>query len=141
MVDVLTPDQRHRNMSRIRARSTGPELAVRAILRKLGFKRYDLHRKSLPGRPDIVLARNRRVIFVHGCFWHRHSCPFGRASPKTNAAFWRDKFEGNVLRDRRSRRALHELGWSFTTVWECQLRYPARVRARLARAIRAENGP
>ena len=135
MVDVLTPDQRRRNMSRIRGRNTAPELAVRAVLRELGFRRYQLHRKALPGCPDIVLTRKRRVIFVNGCFWHRHACSLGSATPKTNTAFWKEEFARNVARDREARLALHELGWGYTTIWECQLDRRARIRDRLARAV------
>jgi DNA mismatch endonuclease (patch repair protein) len=136
MVDVLTPEQRRLNMSRNRGSNTAPELAVRKLLRELGCTGYHLHLTDLPGRPDIVLRRCRRVIFVHGCFWHRHSCVYGQATPKTNTRFWKEKFERNMMRDRQSKRSLHALGWSFTTIWECQLRHPGKVRSRLVHAIR-----
>lgn len=107
-------------MSRIRGRDTKPEVAVRSVLHELGF-RFRLHRKDLPGRPDIVLARHRAVMFVHGCFWHRHArCRFAY-SPKSNIAFWSQKFRSNVIRDRRDRRRLRKLGWRVVVIWECEV--------------------
>lgn len=137
MVDVLTREQRRLNMSRIPGRDTAPELEVRRILRTLGLNKYRLHAKSLPGKPDIVFPRWRRAIFVHGCFWHRHSCPYGRVTPGTNRAFWLSKFDGNKKRDKRCKKELHAAGWHFTTIWECQLKSPSRVRARLALVMRS----
>jgi DNA mismatch endonuclease (patch repair protein) len=137
MVDVLTREQRHLNMRRIRGRDTAPELEVRSILRTLGLNKYRLHAKSLPGKPDIVFPRWRRAIFVHGCYWHRHSCPYGKITPDTNRDFWLRKFESNKRRDRQCKVDLHALGWRFTTVWECQLKSPTQVRARLSHVMRA----
>jgi len=124
-------------MSRIRGQDTAPELTVRRILRTLGLSNYRLHAKSLPGKPDIVFPRWRRAIFVHGCFWHRHACPYGRVMPGTNRSFWLSKFSGNKRRDAQCKRELRAAGWRFTTIWECQLRSPARVRARIAHLIRS----
>lgn len=121
MVDVLTPDQRQRCMSAIRGKNTKPEMLVRHLVHAMGF-RYRLHGRDLPGRPDLVFPRLRKVIFVHGCFWHMHRCRYGQVVPATNAEFWRKKREGNVERDKRTRRELRRLGWGILTVWECQTR-------------------
>jgi len=123
MVDVHTSQQRSFNMSRIRGKDTKPELIVRSLVHQLGF-RFRLHRKDLPGKPDLVLPRLRKVIFVHGCFWHRHRCRYGRVQPKTNAEFWHAKLMGNVERDRRNRKALRKAGWQVLEVWECWTRDP-----------------
>ena len=120
MVDVLTRKQRSFNMSRIRGKNTGPEKTVRSLLHSLGY-RYRLHVNDLPGCPDIVLPKYKALIFVHGCFWHMHSCRFGRVTPKTNAKFWQKKRTGNVERDKQQRRLLRR-AWAVLTVWECQTR-------------------
>jgi DNA mismatch endonuclease (patch repair protein) len=117
-------------MSRIRSRDTAPELQVRSALHRAGY-RFRLHRKDLPGRPDIVLPKHHTVVFVHGCFWHRHKgCVFAYA-PKSRIAFWDEKFRSNVERDFRNTRALRALGWRVITVWECQAATPARWLSRL----------
>ena len=121
MVDVLTPEQRQRCMSAIRGKNTKPEMLVRRLVHAMGF-RYRLHGKDLPGRPDLVFPRLKRVILVHGCFWHMHRCRYGQVVPATNAEFWRKKREGNVERDKRTRRELRRLGWGILIVWECQTR-------------------
>lgn len=125
MTDVHTPEQRSYNMSRIRGRDTKPERIVRSIVHQMGA-RFRLHRKDLPGKPDLVLPGRRQIIFVHGCFWHMHRCRYGRVVPKTNAEFWQTKREGTVQRDRRNRKALREAGWDVLTVWECWTRDPER---------------
>jgi len=121
MTDVLTPEQRSYCMSRIRDRDTKPELAVRRIVHALGF-RYRLHVGSMPGTPDLVFPKHRKVILVHGCFWHRHTCRFGRVRANTNARFWEAKILANKERDRRIRRELRAKGWETRVVWECQTR-------------------
>jgi DNA mismatch endonuclease, patch repair protein len=121
MVDVHTPSQRSFNMSRIRGKDTKPELIVRSIVHQMGC-RFRLHRKDLPGTPDLVLPGRSKVIFVHGCFWHMHRCRYGRVKPMTNAAFWQAKREGTVDRDRRNRKSLRAAGWEVFTVWECWTR-------------------
>lgn len=121
MVDVHTVQQRSFNMSRIRSRNTRPELIVRSLVHQLGF-RFRLHRRDLPGTPDLVLPAHHKVIFVHGCFWHLHRCRYGRVVPATNRDFWQQKRQGNVERDRRNRRALRALGWDVLVVWECWTR-------------------
>lgn len=123
MADVLTPQQRSFNMSRIRSRDTRPEMVVRSIVHRLGF-RYRLHKKDLPGKPDLVLVRHRKIIDVHGCFFHMHNCPYGKVVPATNAEFWRTKRESNLNRDRRNVKLLKKGGWQVLVVWECQTRHP-----------------
>ena len=124
MVDVLTPDQRSFNMSRIKGRDTKPELRCGRGLHARGF-RFRLHRRDLPGRPDLVFPSRRAAIFVHGCFWHGHDCPMFRL-PATRPAFWRTKIDGNRARDRKAVAALAASGWRALIVWECALRGPAR---------------
>lgn len=123
-MDVLTPAQRSFNMSRIRARDTKPELLLRRGLHARGF-RFRLHRRDLPGRPDLVFPSRHAAVFVHGCFWHGHNCPMCRM-PATRPAFWRAKIAGNRARDRKAVAALTALGWRILIVWECALRGPAR---------------
>lgn len=121
MTDVHTREQRSRNMAAIKGANTKPEMIVRRALYALGY-RFRLHRKDLPGKPDIVLPRLRTAIFVHGCFWHSHDCRWGSVIPKTRAEFWADKRGGTVERDARKAQALEELGWRVLTVWECETR-------------------
>ena len=130
MADVLTPQQRSFNMSRIRNRDTRPERIVRSIVHRLGY-RYRLHKKDLPGKPDIVLVRHRKIIDVHGCFFHMHKCKYGSVVPVTNAEFWKGKRLSNVERDRRTLRALEREGWKVLVVWECETRTPASLQSRL----------
>jgi len=132
MADVLSPEQRRRNMSRIRGRDTEPERIVRSELHRMGY-RFRLHRRDLPGRPDIVLPRYGSVVFVHGCFWHRHRGCRYTTTPKTRAAFWQRKFEANVERDRQNVGELRRAGWRVLCVWECQ----TRNRVALARRLRS----
>ena len=121
MSDVLTPDQRHRNMAAIRSASTKPERRLRHALWHQGF-RYRINDKTLPGRPDIVLPKYRTVIFVHGCFWHGHKdCSYYNV-PQTNTEFWMAKIARNQERDQEVWRKLEAKGWSVVIVWECQLK-------------------
>ncbi len=120
MADVLTAEQRSRCMAAIRGKDTKPELTVRTLVHSLGY-RYRLHRSDLPGKPDLVFVRKRKVIFVHGCFWHRHNCKLGRPIPATRREFWVDKLEGNKQRDTRNRQKLRNEGWQVLVVWECQI--------------------
>lgn len=106
-------------MSRIRGKHTAPEIVVRSLLHRLGF-RFRLHGKALPGRPDIVLPKYRTVVFVHGCFWHRHRGCKNCTTPTNRRAFWVAKLEGNAARDKLHLRALRKLGWRCIVVWECQ---------------------
>jgi DNA mismatch endonuclease (patch repair protein) len=118
MADTRTPEQRRRIMQSVKTRDTGPELTVRHLLFRLGY-RYRLNAKNLPGRPDIVFSGRKKVIFVHGCFWHAHDCSKGRA-PKSRLDYWKPKLKANKKRDRLQVRALEELGWSVLTVWQCE---------------------
>ena len=130
MADVLTPEQRRRNMQRIRSKDTKPELRVRKLVHRLGY-RFRLHGAKLPGRPDLVFAARRKVIFVHGCYWHVHACRYGRVVPATNAEFWQKKRSGNVARDRVVRGELRRAGWTLLVIWECQVRDEERVAKRI----------
>lgn len=121
MADRLSSEKRSWNMSRIRAKDTKPELTVRSILHRMGF-RFRLNRKDLPGTPDIVFPRYRTVLFVHGCYWHRHPRCSNATTPTKNADFWKKKFTENVLRDHRNQTALKEMGWIVGVIWECQIR-------------------
>jgi DNA mismatch endonuclease (patch repair protein) len=117
-------------MASIRGRDTKPEKLVRRILHQLGY-RYRLHRKNLPGKPDIVFPGRRKVIFVHGCFWHMHDCQWGRVIPATNTDFWQTKRRGNCVRDEKAIKALQEAGWKSHIVWECDLRDSQRLEKAL----------
>jgi DNA mismatch endonuclease (patch repair protein) len=134
MTDVHTREQRSRNMSAIRGKDTKPEMAVRSIVHQLGY-RYRLHRRDLPGAPDLVFARLHKVINVHGCFWHMHACRYGLVTPKTNAEFWQTKRKGNVDRDRIALRTLRASGWDVLTVWECETRDAEALERRLRRFL------
>lgn len=119
MTDVFTPAKRSAIMQAVRGKNTNPEYTVRRLLHGLGY-RYRLHVRYLPGCPDLVFPGRCKVIFVHGCFWHRHYCRKGRSMPRTRIRFWRKKLEGNKRRDEKFRRSLNRKGWSVLTVWECQ---------------------
>jgi len=120
-MDLLTKKQRSELMSRIRGCNSAPEVRARQILHRLGY-RFRLHRKDLPGTPDIVFPSKKRVLFVHGCFWHRHKKCRDATTPKTRNGFWRKKFAENIARDRRNVNSLRKLGWRLLIVWECDLR-------------------
>ena len=131
MTDVLTPAQRKLNMSRIRSKDTRPEIIVRTLVHGMGY-RYRLHNPTLPGKPDLVLSRHRKIIFVHGCFWHMHKCRYGRVRPKTNATFWQTKRLGNVERDNKNIATLKLHGWKVLVIWECWTRNLELLEKRLA---------
>ena len=120
MTDVLTVEQRSRCMAAIRGKDTKPEMIVRRLVHALGY-RYRLHVRSLPGCPDLVFRPRQKVIFVHGCFWHRHSCKLGTPVPRTRSEFWKAKLDGNVSRDTRNAEELQRLGWSVLVIWECEV--------------------
>ncbi len=127
MPDVHTPQQRSFNMSRIRNRNTRPEMKVRSMVHRMGY-RYRLHRRDLPGKPDLVFPGRQKIIFVHGCFFHMHDCRYGRVTPKTNADFWQKKRLSNVERDKRNITALSGDGWEVLEVWECQTKTPEQLQ-------------
>jgi DNA mismatch endonuclease, patch repair protein len=129
-MDTLSKTRRSWNMSRIRGRDTAPERAVRSLLYRMGF-RFRLHVRTLPGRPDVVLSRYRTVVFIHGCFWHRHNACRLAYTPKTRTQFWLDKLNGNVARDRAISKKLRSQGWQVVVVWECELRNMDRLTRRL----------
>jgi DNA mismatch endonuclease (patch repair protein) len=126
MVDTLSTAERSEIMSRVRGKDTRPEMVVRRLVHKAGF-RYRLHVSDLPGRPDLVFPKRKKVIFIHGCFWHSHSgCPHARV-PKSRTNFWTAKFESNKTRDERNSHALTEAGWDVLVLWECELRDPGLI--------------
>lgn len=120
MTDFLTPAERSERMSRIRGKNTRPEVKLRKALHRLGM-RYRLHGAGLPGKPDIVFARYKAIIFVHGCFWHRHPGCSIATTPKSNTDFWLDKFQKNIARDAKAVETLKLLGWHVLVIWECNL--------------------
>ena len=134
MPDVLTPEQRRFNMSRIKNRDTKPEMRVRAITHGMGY-RYRLHRKDLPGSPDLVFPSRRKVIFVNGCFFHMHNCRYGQVVPKTNPDFWAKKRRSNVERDERNIAELTALGWQVCTIWECETKSPEALPQKIAKFL------
>ena len=125
MVDRLSPERRSALMARIGPKNTKPELTVRRLLHAAGW-RYRLHRKGLPGTPDIVFGYRKAALFVHGCFWHGHHCRLGRL-PKTRPEFWSEKIAGNRARDARKVDQLVEQGWRVMTIWQCSLKDPDRA--------------
>lgn len=130
MVDRLTPERRSWNMSRIRGRNTSPEIRVRSLLHRMGY-RFTLRRKDLPGKPDVVLSSRRIAVFVHGCFWHRHGFCANSVTPKTRTEFWVTKLESNVRRDRENAAALRKLGWRVFVIWECELKDELKLAKRI----------
>ena len=131
---MFSPAQRSWIMRQVHSQHTKPELLVRSLVHRLGY-RFRLHRKDLPGAPDLVFPARHKVIFVHGCFWHGHACPRGARLPKTNADYWREKIARNRKHDRQHQRHLRQLGWSVLTLWECQLRNQQQIAARLTRFL------
>lgn len=131
MSDVFTKKQRSDVMRAVRAFDTKPEMVVRKIAHRLGY-RYRLHVRTLPGKPDLVFGPRKKVIFVHGCFWHRHNCSYGRSMPSTRILYWRGKFKRNVARDRKARAMLRKSGWQVLIVWECVTRKQDVLEQRLA---------
>lgn len=130
MSDVFTSEKRSAVMRRVKGKNTSPELKVRKALTGLGV-RYRLNRKDLPGSPDIVMAGRRLAIFVHGCFWHGHDCARGSRVPKANREYWTAKVARNVARDARTAAELAAAGWRVETIWECDLKDAAALKARL----------
>jgi DNA mismatch endonuclease (patch repair protein) len=124
-------------MSRVKGKNTQPERAVRTALHKMGY-RFRLHCKDLPGKPDIVLPKHRKVIFVHGCFWHGHKRCKRSTRPTSNVQFWDRKLSGNIERDKRILRELRSVGWNTLTIWQCQLGRKARLEERLQRFLKGE---
>ncbi|MBS0240148.1 MAG: DNA mismatch endonuclease Vsr [Proteobacteria bacterium] len=118
-MDKLSPERRSENMRRIKSKGMKPEMVVRRTVHALGY-RYRLHRKDLPGKPDLVFGPRRKVIFVHGCFWHGHDCKEGNRRPKSNIDYWHAKISNNHLRDFAQQQLLQGMGWSVLVIWECE---------------------
>jgi DNA mismatch endonuclease (patch repair protein) len=140
VTDVFSEAERSAVMRRVKGRDTGPEMKVRKALTRLGA-RYRLHRKDLPGRPDIVFVGRKLALFVHGCFWHGHDCARGARTPKQNRDYWVAKVGRNVARDAKNRAALEALGWRVETIWECDLKDEAALEARLSRLLAPDPPP
>ncbi len=136
MTDVYSAEKRSAVMRRVKGRDTAPELKVRRLLTALGA-RYRLHRKDLPGKPDIVMAGRRLAIFVHGCFWHGHDCARGARVPKANRDYWLGKVGRNRQRDGASQAALEAAGWRVETIWECEMKDEAALKGRLEALLQA----
>lgn len=132
MTDRVTKETRSRIMASVGTRDTGVEVALRKALHRLGY-RYRIVPRHLPGKPDLVFPRRRKVVFVHGCFWHGHACRYGKL-PKSRLEYWQPKIEANRTRDRRQRRKLRFLGWSSAVVWECSLK--RNLESEVARIVR-----
>lgn len=137
-MDTLTKIERSLRMSLVRSKDTKPEMLARRLVHSMGY-RYRLHDRRLPGCPDMVFASRRKVIFVHGCFWHQHKCAMGDRMPKSRLGFWRAKLEGNKTRDARNLQSLRRLGWRAMVVWECQI-HPRRLDKLAARIARFLGG-
>lgn len=134
-MDLLTKSRRSWNMGQVGSKNTKPELTVRSLLHRQGY-RFRLHRKELPGKPDIVLPKYKTVIFVHGCFWHRHAnCP-DASTPKTRTDFWLKKFSENKVRDEKNQTSLLSRGWNVIVVWECETAKLDKLTARLNKELK-----
>jgi DNA mismatch endonuclease, patch repair protein len=132
--DKLDAAGRSALMATIRKKNSKPEVVVRKLVHAMGY-RFRLHRNDLPGTPDLVLPRHRKVIFVHGCFWHRHKCAAGRKTPGKNLSYWTPKLERNRQRDQKNVAALKSVGWTALTIWECELRQPRLVESAVKRFL------
>ena len=137
LMDTFSRKERSEIMRRVRSKGTRPELTVRRLVKQMGIK-YRCSPGNLPGKPDLVLDKQRKAIFVHGCFWHGHSCEAGRL-PRANRSYWKNKQIKNYRRDLRNARALRRNGWSLLTLWECELRKKKVVDARVTRFVRAKS--
>ncbi|TXM66642.1 DNA mismatch endonuclease Vsr [Methylobacterium sp. WL12] len=131
-MDRISTERRSANMRAIRSSNTKPEILVRVLLREIGFPGYRLHKRNLPGKPDIVFVGRKKAIFVHGCFWHGHDCAVGIRRPTTRPEYWLPKISGNQERDARKVRELCAAGWDVLTIWECQTRDLAGLKMQLA---------
>ena len=135
-MDRLSKQRRSEIMGRIRGKNTSPELAVRSLIHKLGY-RYKLYSKDLPGRPDMVFVRQKKVIFVHGCFWHGHKgCPKGKL-PKSNLDYWKPKLKRNKKRDSQNQQMLESERWKVLTVWQCEVKNKENLRNRVTEFLEA----
>lgn len=134
MTDTLSPADRSRLMAQVKSKNTGPEMTVRRLVHGMGY-RYRLHQGKLPGKPDLVFKTRKKVIFVHGCFWHLHeNCPQARM-PKSKTDFWKPKLEGNRVRDQRNQEKLKAMGWDCLVIWECELDDPLKLLLRIRKFL------
>lgn len=133
-MDNLSPERRSANMRAVRNRNTRPEIVVRRVSHALGY-RFRVHVSKLPGKPDLVFASRYKVIFVHGCFWHRHGCKHGLQVPKTNTEFWEKKIKRNMQRDRVDVQRLRKIGWRSLIIWECQTKNLEKLEGKLRRFL------
>jgi len=124
-------------MAQVKGKDTTPEVRIRRLVHGMGY-RYRLHRSELPGKPDLTFPSRRKVIFVHGCFWHAHDCEAGRNQPRSNRDYWLPKLSRNKARDAANQAKLRELGWRVLVVWECELANPPKVQRRIARFLEAK---
>lgn len=136
--DPLSPAQRSERMSRVRSKNTKPELQIRRLVWSLGY-RYRLHSKKLPGRPDIVFPGRKKVIFIHGCYWHQHDNCRQYRMPRSKLDFWLPKLEGNKKRDVFNQQMLREMGWDYLVIWECQLKDKEKVASRIVDFLEGES--
>lgn len=137
MTDVLNPEQRSYCMSNIHSKNTKPELYVRSLIHKMGY-RYRLHKSNVPGKPDLVFKGLNKVIFVHGCFWHMHKCQFGKVKPLTNTEFWEKKRHSNVERDKKVKKLLKKEGWAILVIWECELKDESKLLLKISNFLDKE---
>jgi DNA mismatch endonuclease, patch repair protein len=135
-MDKISVERRSNNMRSIKGKDTIPELAVRKLCRELGFCGYRIHRKELPGKPDIVWLSRKVAIFVHGCFWHGHDCPEGLRKPKSNCSYWIPKIERNQQRDAENISCLYAAGWDVLVIWECELSEPSFISKKLSKFLK-----
>ena len=133
-MDTITKERRSLNMSKIRSKDTLPELLIRKALWRMGY-RYRLHYKELPGKPDIVIVKHRIVIFVHGCFWHRHKNCIEASRPKTNSEYWEAKINKNVERDKKHKTEIKKLGWTVIFIWECKIKHDIEKNMAMLRKL------
>jgi len=139
-MDIFATEKRSEIMGHIHGKNTKPELIVRSILHRAGY-RFRLHRKNLPGKPDIVLPKYRLVVFVNGCYWHRHTdCKRGSSMPSTNVKFWREKFRRTQQRDKNNEDNLCALGWQVMTIWQCELNKPEAILGKIKAALSPATG-
>ena len=136
-MDKLSSERRSENMRQIRSKNTAPELAIRKLCREIGFTGYRIHRKDLPGKPDLVWVGKKLAIFVHGCFWHGHDCAEGIRKPKSSRDYWIPKIERNQQRDTENIAALRVAGWNVLVIWECEINNQERLSKRLKRFLSA----
>lgn len=136
MADKITKERRSENMRRIRSKDMKPEMIVRKLVHGMGY-RYRLHRKDLPGKPDLVFGPKKKVIFVHGCFWHQHDDPECKIArkPKSNNTYWDSKLQRNIERDAENQRKLKEMGWDVLTVWECEVREAGQLSQKISQFL------